>query len=144
MPAQVRQFVGNWLYLSPSDQSALPSRRRPEGLNTQLGSNVVIGERVLGVESKFRVRLGPLRYRGFCRFVPSGDALRPLCQLVRMYVGFQFDFDVQPVLRADEVPWCRLGGDESGAARLGWNTWIRSGAFDHDVSDAVFSLEALP
>ncbi len=144
MPVEVRQFIGEWLYLGRDEQSAMPGPDWPEGRNSQLGYAVVVGERVWDVESKFRVRLGPLGYRDFCRFVPSGDALLPLCQLVRTYVGPQFDFDVQPVLRADEVPWCSLGGDGPDAARLGWNTWIRSGAFDHDVSDAVFSLEGLP
>ncbi|NQU23389.1 MAG: type VI secretion system baseplate subunit TssG [Candidatus Nealsonbacteria bacterium] len=146
MPVEVRQFVGTWLYLDRDDQSALPSSRLPEGLNSQLGTSVVVGERVWDVENKFRIRLGPVGYRDFCQFVPSGDALRCLCQLVRSYVGPQFDFDVQPVLRGEEAPWCKLGGDGANGdgARLGWNTWIRSGAFDRDVSDAVFSLEGLP
>lgn len=144
MPVEVKQFQGQWLYLSRDDQSSLPCPQWPRGLNTQLGAGVVIGERVWDVESKFRLRFGPLGYRQFCRFVPSGDALRPLCQMVRSYVGPQFDFDVQPVLKAAEVPWCQLGGDGAGAARLGWNTWIRSGRFENDVSDAIFSLEGLP
>lgn len=144
MPVKLRQFQGQWLYLSRDDQSSLPCPRWPQGLNTRLGASVVIGERVWDVGGKFRVRLGPLGYRDFCRFVPSGDALGPLCQMVRCYVGPQFDFDVQPVLKAAEVPWCRLGGDQADPSRLGWNTWIRSGHLDHDVSDAVFSLEGLP
>lgn len=157
LPVQVRQFQGQWLYLSPDDQSSLPAPMWPGGLNTRLGTDVIVGERVWDVQGKFRVRFGPLTYREFCRFVPSGDALRPLCQMIRTYVGSQFDFDVQPVLAAAEVPWCQLGGDgdrpfggsleqttTDGRARLGWNTWIRSGDFKHDVSDAIFSLEGLP
>lgn len=144
LPVELKQFQGEWLYLGQEDQSSLPCPRWPQGLNTQLGVRALIGERVWDVEGKFRVRLGPLSYAQFRRFVPSGDALRPLCQMIRCYVGPQFDFDVQPVLCAAEVPWCRLGGDGPDAARLGWNTWIRSGDFDHDVSDAIFSLEGLP
>ncbi len=144
LPVQAKQFQGQWLYLSPDDQSSLPAPMWPGGLNTRLGTDVIVGERVWDVQSKFRVRFGPLAYREFCRFVPSGDALRPLCQMIRTYVGSQFDFDVQPVLAAAEVPWCQLGGDGADSARLGWNTWIRSGDFKHDVSDAIFSLEGLP
>ncbi len=99
----------------------------------------MIGARVWNVTSKFRIRLGPLSYAQFRRFIPSGDALEPVSQLVRQYVGGEFDFDVQPVLRGEEVPWCRLGGNPADAARLGWNTWVRSGPFDRDVDDAVFS-----
>jgi type VI secretion system protein ImpH len=101
---------------------------------------VVVGQRVWDVQSKFRVRLGPIGYRQFCRFMPSGDALRPICQMIRSYAGVQHDFDVQPVLRAEEVPWCWLG-DRGDPARLGWNTWVRSRTFEHDVDDAVFYLE---
>ncbi|MHC4398295.1 MAG: type VI secretion system baseplate subunit TssG [Planctomycetota bacterium] len=142
MPTQLKQFRGQWLYLSRDDQSALPQPEFPEGLNNQLGLSVVVGERVWDVESKFRVRLGPLPYRQFREFFPTGGALLPLCQLARSYVGPQFDFDVQPVLIADEVPRCILGGDGPDAAHLGWNTWVRSGSFDHDVDDALFSLQS--
>jgi type VI secretion system protein ImpH len=138
LPTVVRQFQGQWLRLGPDDLSALPSTRMPAGLNTQLGTNVVIGERVWNIESKFRIRLGPLNYRDFCRFLPSADRLRSLSHLVRCYVGPQFDFDVQLVLKAKEVPWCRLGGDGTDPSRLGWNTWVRSGEFEHDVDDAIF------
>jgi type VI secretion system protein ImpH len=143
LPVEVDQFQGQWLYLQPDDQSSLPCSRWPQGLNTSLGTEVVIGERVWDVANKFRVRFGPLDYRAFQRFLPAGDALRPLCQMIRCYVGHPLDFDVQPILKGSEVPWCRLG-DDADPARLGWNTWIRSRAFDYDVSDAVFSLEGLP
>lgn len=134
----VRQFQGQWLRLGPDDLSALPCARMPAGLNTQLGMNVVIGERVWNIESKFRVRLGPLNYREFCRFLPSAAALRSLSHLTRNYVGPQFDFDVQLILKAKEVPWCRLGGDGTDPSRLGWNTWVRSAEFSYDVDDAIF------
>jgi len=139
LPAEVRQFHGQWLRLADDDLSALPSPKCPAGLNCQLGTNLVIGERVWNIESKFRVRLGPLSYGEFRRFMPSADRLRTLSHLVRGYVGPQFDFDVQLVLKAPEVPWCRLGGDGTDPARLGWNTWIRSGEFTYDVDDAIFS-----
>ncbi|MEX2188821.1 MAG: type VI secretion system baseplate subunit TssG [Pirellulales bacterium] len=138
---EVRQFQGQWLMLATYDQSALPNAMQPRGLNCELGTNVIAGERVWDVQSKFRHRVGPVGYREFCRLMPSGDMLRPLCQLTRTYVGPQFDFDVQPVLRAEEVPWCRLGGDDEAPARLGWNTWIRSGEMPADAEDVIFRLE---
>ena len=141
LPIVVRQFQGQWLYLSPDDQSSLPCARWPEGLHAQLGADVVIGERVWDVESKFRVEIGPLDYGEFRRLMPCGDMLRPLVEMVCQYVGPHLEFDSQLILKAREVPWCRLGGDSADPARLGWNTWVRSGEFEHDVFDAVFSLE---
>jgi type VI secretion system protein ImpH len=139
VPARVMQFVGQWLYLSRSDQSALPSPRNASW-NNQLGQNVVIGERVWGVEQKFRLRIGPLTYDQFRRFLPCGDRLLRTAQFVRSYVGPEFDFDVQPVLLANEVPFCRLGsvGEPS---RLGWNTWLCSRSPARDGVDAVFVNE---
>ncbi len=139
IPTTLRQFQGQWLRLEEDDLSALPGPSRRGGLNTQLGRNVILGERVWNIESKFRIRLGPLNYREFRRFLPSADRLRAISHLVRSYVGPQFDFDVQLVLQAKEVPWCRLGGDATDPSRLGWNTWIRSAEFTHDVDDAVFA-----
>ncbi len=144
MPVQIRQFKGQWLYMAPDDQSALPCARWPAGLNCQLGKTALVGERIWDVEARFCVRLGPCSYRQFQTLMPSGSQLLPLCQMIRNFVGAAFDFDVQPVLAAAEVPWCQLGGPGADPARLGWNTWIRSRPFDHDVSDALFSLEGLP
>jgi len=138
VPAAVRQFQGQWLILSLEDRSLLPTPRDLRGQNNQLGGNVVIGERVWDVQSKFRVRLGPLDYAQFRHFVPNGKALPTLGQLVRTYVGPQWDFDVQPVLRAAQVPWCRLGGDGQDPSRLGWNTWVRNRPLKRDADDAVF------
>jgi type VI secretion system protein ImpH len=142
LPLQVRQFHGQWLYLSEESQSSLPCGHWPEGLNAQLGRDVIVGQRVWDVEGKFRVRVGPLGYAGFRRLMPSGDVLQALSQMIRTYAGPQFDFDTQVVLKATEVPCCRLGGDGGDPSRLGWNTWILSAAADHDVDDAVFSLES--
>lgn len=138
VPAAVRQFQGQWLILSPEDRSLLPTPRDLRGQNNQLGGNVVIGERVWDVQSKFRVRLGPLDYAQFRQFVPNGESLPTLGQLVRTYVGPQWDFDVQPVLRAAQVPWCRLGGDGQDPSRLGWNTWVHNRPLKRDAEDAVF------
>jgi type VI secretion system protein ImpH len=141
LPIRIRQFDGQWLYLSEENQSSLPCLCWPEGLNTQLGHSVIVGQRVWDLEGNFRVRVGPVGYAGFRRLMPSGDMLQPLSQMIRTYVGPQFTFDVQVVLSAAEVPRGRLGGLGGDPSRLGWNTWVLSVQPDHDVSDAVFSWE---
>jgi type VI secretion system protein ImpH len=142
LPIAIRQFQGQWLALGMDDQSSLPSAAYPDGRNLQLGVNVIAGERVWDVQSKFRIRLGPLRYRDFLRFMPLGAALAELAHLTRLYAGPEFDFDVQPVLMAAEAPWCRLDSRDPAGARLGWNTWVRANEFQRDVEDAVFCLDA--
>jgi len=138
IPAAVKQFQGEWLYLAVEDRSALPSAS-DKGQYTRLGSEAVVGQRVWDVESKFRIRLGPLSYAEFRRLLPDGDMLRPVREMVRLYVGLHLEFDVQLVLKRREVPRCRLGGDPAGGARLGWNAWVRHGEFPADVDDAIFT-----
>lgn len=140
LPVEIQQFCGQFLQLSADEQSSLPTPQWPEGLHLQLGEDVIVGEQVWDVQSKFRFRLGPLNYQQFLRFLPTGDKLRQLGDLARLYVGMEFDFDVQLVLLGAEVPECLLSGDDQEGFCLGWNTWVRSEVFDHDADDAVFVL----
>jgi type VI secretion system protein ImpH len=139
---RVLSLQGQWLPLSEADRAVLPESGGL-GRNNRLGVDLVIGDRVRDVQSKFRLRVGPLTFAQFRRLMPDGDGLRPLCQLTRTYVGAEFDFDVQAVLLPAEVPWCRLSADPEPGPRLGWNTWLRSREFSHEVEDAVFALDAV-
>jgi type VI secretion system protein ImpH len=140
LPIEVEQAHGQWLSLDEPDQSALPGPGQPLGLNCQMGINVIVGERVWDVQGKFRVRVGPLRYEQFRRFTPDGDGLRALCQLTRTYVGPEYDFDVQLILRRDQVPLFQVG-EVPDAARLGWNTWSGAQARAADVGDVIFPCD---
>jgi type VI secretion system protein ImpH len=141
LPIKIEQMHGQWLNLEPDDFATMPTKAYPKGVNTQLGRNVVVGERVWDRQSKFRIRVGPLSYQQFCTLMPDGERLKVMSQLARTYVGPEFDFDVQPVLRAPEVPWCQLTKPGPDAPRMGWNTWSRSGPFKRDADDAVFAGE---
>jgi type VI secretion system protein ImpH len=141
MPVVVLQCQGQWLALEPEDQARMPSKAQPLGQNNRLGVNLVVGERVWEVQSKFRLRIGPLRWSQFRSLMPNGPALRPLCQVTRLYVGPTFDFDVQPTLRPEEIPPCQLTSSAEGPY-LGWNTWIpRQTIGLTPVSDAIFQIE---
>ncbi|WP_425615133.1 type VI secretion system baseplate subunit TssG [Anatilimnocola sp. NA78] len=156
-PVKVQQFVGQWLELPAEYRTSLPVREaiQPPGSDKtaaspksppktaipRLGQNSVIGSRIWEVQGKFRISLGPLTYKRFLDYLPVGNAFRKLAQLTRIYVRGGFDFDVQPTLLGPEVPWCRLGGNETPGARLGWNTWIRNEPFRKPVDDAVFQVD---
>ena len=129
-PARVVQFCGQWLILDREDQSQMV----PKG-NTQLGVSFVAGDRVWDVQGKFRVSIGPMGYDQFCEFLPVGSAYRPLTELIRLYVGPQFDFDIELKLFTADIPRCQLGAAEGLGARLGWNTWSHSGEFQKEVEN---------
>ena len=142
LPIQVRQMQGQWLHLSDADRSRLSLGGRGRGRNNRPGIDLVVGRRVWDVQSKFRVRVGPVGYEAFRRLMPNGDRLRAVCQMTRTYAGPELDFDVQPVLKANEVPLCKLKNSGERSC-LGWNTWVHSRPMTHDVDDAVFSVGGL-
>ena len=130
VPAATRQFVGQWLALEPDDRSRLGAR------NSRLGADLVCGDRVWNNQSRFRIRLGPLGLASFRGFLPHGAAWPALNDLVRFLVGAEYDFDVQLVLRKEEIPECGLA---SGAAppMLGWTSWLKCAPSAADASDLV-------
>lgn len=137
IPIRVEQFVGQWLYLEPANQTRLGEE------NCELGMNALAGEKVLDYQGKFRVRLGPLNYERFVEFLPDRSATPEskafflLSHLTRFYVGPELDFDVRVVLRAEGVPECQLN-DETPGPRLGWNTWLTSQQPQRDAEDVFF------
>jgi type VI secretion system protein ImpH len=106
----------------------------------------VAGEQIWDVNSKFRLRLGPLRYKEFVDFlpdptpVPDRKAVFLLSQLTRLYVGPEFDFEVQLVLHKFEVPDCVIQEVDEGqlGIRLGWNTWLAGDDMPDEVDDVLF------
>lgn len=137
--ASVQQFCGRWLYLPEDSQSSLPTSARPGGLNCALGESTVVGSQVWDVQSRIRITVGPLTWNEFTQLLPGKERLKSLTELIRFYTGIELDFDVQLILRRQEVPLCRLAEDDSYQPRLGWDTWIGGAAdSDSDVGDAVF------
>lgn len=139
VPLAVDQFQGRWLYLADDDCSRFPSGANLLGRHCRLGQDLIVGQRVWDVQSKFRLRIGPVGYDDFAQFMPSGDRLRPLCQMTRLYAGAEWEFDVQVILRREEAGGCQLGD----SSRLGWNSWVRSEPPSRDADEAVFRLPAV-
>jgi len=141
-PVAVHQFQGQWLYLDIADRSATPGPGLPMGQNMRLGQDAVVGERVWSVESKIRITIGPVNYAAFRTFVPSSPGFIALSQLIRTYVGPEYDFDVQVILDRQEVPRSELVEDSE--ARLGWNTWMFSADYPHDADQPLFVHDGNP
>ncbi|HSB36382.1 MAG TPA: type VI secretion system baseplate subunit TssG, partial [Thermoanaerobaculia bacterium] len=131
VPVGILQFVGQWLDLEEGDQSRLGAR------NSRLGSDFVLGGRVWNNQSRFRVRLGPLGFREFLLVLPKGSAFRPLNELLRFLVGLEYDFDVQPVLKKEEIPACQLRFDAAPPPMLGWTSWLKSRPSREDATELI-------
>ncbi len=136
--AAVLQFSGRWLTLPPDQRTAMPSGERRQGAYCSLGRNSVVGPRVWDVQTRFRIRLGPMRYGEFLSFMPGEAKLRQLSDLVRLYVGPALEFEVQPVLRREEVPTAQLAARGGGKSMLTRNSWLASSKRTKDAEEAVF------
>jgi len=138
---QVQQFQGQWLTLSTESKSLMPNRQTPLGQNCRLGQSFIVGDRVWDVQSRFRIRIGPLNRTEFGALLPGSTNLTKVAQLVRLYVGVHLDFDIQMELMASEVPELVLDGRSS---RLGMNSWLISHQPARNKDDAVFMLFGQP
>ena len=101
------------------------------------------GEKIWSVESGIRIVAGPLNRRDFERFCPGKPDFRRLSQLVRLWVGPEFDLELQVILKAVEVPRTSLHNASPGGT-LGWTTWIGNQPAVTDARDAVFRLLGEP
>jgi type VI secretion system protein ImpH len=134
IPVAVEQFFGHWLALQPCDRSTIGA----DGAHNALGVSMVVGERVWDEQGSIRLRLGPLSFDQFRSFLPDGAAHRHLAELVRLFVGAELDFDIQLVLKAPEVPDCRLTAAPGQGVRLGRYAWTKNRPLGHDADEAVF------
>ncbi|MGA7802253.1 MAG: type VI secretion system baseplate subunit TssG [Gammaproteobacteria bacterium] len=140
VPVSVEQFQGHWLTVEDEERTVLPSGPVRSGYYNRLGVDSILGDRVWDVQSRFRLRIGPLGRKAFAALLPTGETLAELCAVTRTYVGPELDYDVQLVLAGEEVPPCRLQGGGMEGAALGWSSWLAGGR-DGDAGDACFQPE---
>jgi type VI secretion system protein ImpH len=134
-PVEIKQFVGAWYDLPREAQcEMIPEETSPR----QLGMGAVAGDQIWDHSSKARIRIGPLPLKRYREFLPGARAERALEALARFFSGGQVDFDVQLVLLRTEVPEYVLGGESE--LPLGLCSWAKTGDFERDPDDAVFSL----
>lgn len=131
LPVAIAEFIGEWLALPEPSRCRLGESRE----TGTLGVTAFVGGRVWGCQDKFRILFGPLSLADYRRLLPGGDSLPRLVAVVRNYIGEPLNWDVQLVLRKEDIPPCKLG--ERG--QLGWTTWLASATFDEDADDLVLS-----
>jgi len=131
VPAKVVQFSGQWLSLDDESVTKLGAE------NSMLGATAVIGTRVWDDQSKFRVRIGALPFEKFKAFLPNGTANKSVNALIRFLVGEEFDFDLQLILLAKEVPSCILTTRAKRRPQLGWTSFLKSKKFENDDEQVI-------
>jgi type VI secretion system protein ImpH len=132
---EIVPFIPRWSQIEP-DRKLKLQRTTADGL---LGHGAILGSRARDWQSQFRVRIGPLTRRQFDLLQPpapargrrsESSAFQEIAELTARYVGPEFDFDLILVLRADQIPPCRLDRDRK-RSRLG-RAWLITRKPSHD------------
>ncbi len=134
IPVRLECFIGTWLRLEPGDRTSL-GVSRATGV---IGRTAILGGRVWTRQEKFRLVFGPLSLADYLRLLPGGLSFHRLVPIVRNYAGDTKLWDVNMVLRADEVPPTLLGRQ----GRLGWTTWLMPRRTGTDAGDLFLNASA--
>ncbi len=126
---EIIEFIGQWIDLPPEYCCRLGES--PE--TGCLGTTAVVGSRIWECQSRFRIRMGAMHLADFERLLPIGDSFKRLRDWVRNYVGDELSWEVQLVLKAEDVPPTQLGS----GSRLGWTSWLQSMKPTEDSEDLV-------
>ncbi|MES2118294.1 MAG: type VI secretion system baseplate subunit TssG [Pseudomonadota bacterium] len=123
VPFALEQLVGRW--------EDLPSRYRVRlgGANRTLGAGVTLGRRIHRRDSHARLRVGPLKRDDFERFLPHSAGAAAINKVLAMFCGAGMTFEVELVLRAEDVRPLQLPKDDGARrARLGIDAFLFQGA----------------
>jgi len=111
---EIDEFVGVWLEFDASE------RTRPGLANSRLGEDCVSGASMFSVSDKFRVRVYVRDIEQFRRFLPGSPLAREIADAVFLYVGEEYDWDMELAIPAGEITPVRLGQN----VQLGWTSWM--------------------
>lgn len=111
-------WIGRWQNL-PAESHTRLGINQP---NQELGRTTVLGTRIWDQDGKFALSVGPLNLEQFLDFLPTGSGYTRLCELTRFFVRDELDFEINLILKADEVPETYLGQQ----TQLGWLFWLRT------------------
>lgn len=129
VPFQVQPFVGAWRTLEQDERMRL-------GQGCTLAVGLLLGPRGYSKSERVRLRIGPLTLDQYERFLPRTQGATALSQIVGMFRVASLTFEVQLVLRAEDVPQMTLQRSNRPASALGYATCLASradGARDHDA-----------
>lgn len=129
---RVEQFVGRWYVVPRTQWSTLGGR------NCTLGADSLVGERVWQRNLRIRIHVGPLPHEQYMGFMPRGELARALEKFLELATGGQFEYEIRPILRAEDVRPLSLTG-----ANLGHDCFLISRPENRDRSDCRYLTQTI-
>ena len=133
LATEILTFFARWIALPAGGRCNLGASRDA----CELGESIFLGKDIWDCQMSFRIRLGPLMLADLERMLPGSAGFERLKRWVLEYIGWELRWDVQLVLRKDQVPKTVLGV----YGRLGWTTYLKSQPFERHADDLVLAPE---
>ncbi len=137
VPVEIEQFLGSMFALD-SETICCPADRETQ--SEQLGLGAVVGDQVWDPHARIRVKLGPLTLEQYRDFLPGHSAYRALDAWTRFFANDEIDFEVQLILKQQDVPSCTLGAAERESPLLGWVSWLSSKPLNRNPGDTILQF----
>lgn len=137
LPVTIRESTGDWIGLHEHEQCALG------GSNIRLGSNTLLGQRSWRPDLAARICIGPLARADFLDCLPGGACARVLVQLLHMLASPTVGYDVQLILKGEDVHPLTLPAVDADCARLGQDSFLVPAADHHDRGDVSYRIALL-
>lgn len=130
IPIKVEENIGAWYPLPDEERTKLG-----KSIQYSLKDRVILGKRIYDNQTKFRIKIGPLELNEFESFFKSKENSKRLMEWVELYVGQEYEWDVQLILAKHSVPKFDLKGQR----RLGLTTWL--GRVNQDMEDVIINYK---
>jgi type VI secretion system protein ImpH len=127
IPVTLHEFVGIWIAIPEQLQTRLSHSY------VGLGKEAVLGTRVYDRLSRAKLRVGPLTLQEFTTFLNDNLRWKQLRHAIIFASGKEIDYDLQLVLKANEVPAAKLG-----ECQLSRTTWLNRKS-QTDADDLCFT-----
>jgi type VI secretion system protein ImpH len=111
---EIDEFVGSWLTFDKQECTQLGANQ------SLLGSDCILGSSIFSVSDKFRIRVFVKDIVQYERFLPGSELAQQIGDAVFLYLGEEFDWDMELAIPAGEITPVRVGL----GAKLGWTSWM--------------------
>ena len=122
----------------PYRASIVPEQQFALGLkNHQLGEDAHLGSQMHDIMGKFCICIGPVDSEKLQQVLPDTEAYSLICECVRFYLDQPLLWDIAISVIQHDIQTSQPGNAHWG--KLGWNTWLFSGACSPSLSNVPLS-----
>lgn len=134
LDVRIEECVGEWLSVVGPEQMRLGDPQ------TGMLGQSVLGARVWSVQHKIRLVIGPIELGDLLQYLPGSPSLSRLRAAAMNYLGFEYAWDLQFIVRRAHVPGAKLGQ----FGHLGWTTWMAPEHGGSDLDEVIIDVSEQP